>query len=124
MRLRSGRGGIKISKIYISGPITDTTDYMERFSNAQQYLESKGWTVINPALVNSMLPNDTTYDEYIDMSFCMLKMCDHIYMLKNFENSKGAMAEYAKAKELGLKVLFEMTINDIWPSFYKEVLNE
>ena len=40
-------------KVYISGPITGTTDYMERFSEAQKHIESLGYSVINPALVNS-----------------------------------------------------------------------
>lgn len=43
-------------KVYISGPITRTSDYMERFNEAQKYLESKGYSVVNPALVNSNLP--------------------------------------------------------------------
>lgn len=40
-------------RIYISGAITDTDDYMERFARAQKELESQGYSVINPALVNS-----------------------------------------------------------------------
>ena len=84
-------------RVYISGPITGTTDYMERFSKAQKYLESRGHSVVNPALVNSNLPEDTSYDEYMTMSFCMLDMCDAIYLLKGYENSTGAMREYTRA---------------------------
>ncbi len=53
-------GGTKM-KLYISGPITGTDDYMERFAAAQKELEEEGWTVINPALVNSNLPKDTEW---------------------------------------------------------------
>ena len=38
-------------KIYISGKITGTTDYMDRFGNKQRELEQKGYEVVNPALI-------------------------------------------------------------------------
>jgi len=103
-------------KVYISGPITGTTDYMERFAEAQKYLESKGCTVINPALVNSNLPKDTKYREYMLMSLLMLSMCDHIYLLRGYEKSAGARMELSKARELGIKTLYEQTPEDMYPS--------
>ena len=102
-------------KIYISGPITGTTDYMERFAEAQKYLESLGCSVVNPALVNSNLPEDTSYADYMKMSFCMLDMCDHIYMLRGYEKSMGAQMELCRAKVLGLRVLTEYTPADMYP---------
>lgn len=102
-------------KIYISGPITGTSDYMERFEKAHKYLESLGFSVVNPALVNSNLPNDTSYKQYMDMSFLMLSMCDHIYMLRGFEKSTGACMELNKARELGLKVLYDQCPADMFP---------
>ena len=39
-------------------------------------------------MVNAMLPEDTTYDEYMAMSFAMLDMCDSIYMLDNLGTVK------------------------------------
>lgn len=102
-------------KVYISGAITGTSDYMERFSEAQKYLESIGLSVVNPALVNSNLPKDTSYSEYMDMSFLMLSMCDHIYMLRGYEKSNGACMELNKARELGLNILYEQTPADMYP---------
>lgn len=106
-------------KVYISGPITGTKDYMERFSKAQKYLESKGYSVINPALVNSNLPKDTTYGEYMTMSLTMLTMCDTIYLLKGYEDSEGALIELNSAKLFGCKILYEMTPAHIYPRLLK-----
>lgn len=81
-------------KIYISGAITGTDDYMERFAKAEKELTEQGYSVVNPAKVNAQLPEDTNYEEYMKMSFCMLTMCDSIYMLKGWEKSCGANREY------------------------------
>lgn len=47
-------------RIYVSGAITGTDDFMERFAKAQKELEEKGYSVINPALINSNMPKDTS----------------------------------------------------------------
>ena len=88
-------------RVYISGAITGTDDYMERFAKAEKELTEQGYSVVNPAKVNAQLPEDTTYEEYMKMCFCMLDMCDSIYLLKGFEKSCGANRElgYAMAKK-------------------------
>lgn len=89
-------------KLYISGAITGTTDYMDRFCNAQRALEEQGHTVINPADVNSRLPEDTTYEQYMKVCMVLLDMADGIYMLSGWEKSCGANRElgYALAKDM------------------------
>lgn len=84
-------------KVYISGAITGTDDYMERFAKAEEQLVNDGFIVINPAKVNGQLPKETSYDEYMKMSILMLSMCDAIYMLDGWKNSKGACIEYGYA---------------------------
>lgn len=93
-------------KIYISGKITGTTDYIQRFERAEKAL-SKYYTVINPAKVNAQLPKETVWEEYMKMSMCMLEMCNAIYMLKGWEDSKGARLEYKYAVENNYKIIFE-----------------
>ena len=89
-------------KIYISGAITGTDNYMERFAKAEKELTEQGYSVVNPAKVNAQLPEDTTYEEYMKMCFCMLDMCDSICMLKDWKKSCGANRElgYAMANDM------------------------
>lgn len=84
-------------KVYISGAITGINDYMERFAKAEEQLDNDGFIVINPAKVNGQLPKETTWEEYMKMSICMLDMCEAIYMLKGWKNSRGACIEYGYA---------------------------
>lgn len=88
-------------RVYISGAITGTTDYLQRFAKAEEELTQQGYSVINPAKVNAQMPDDTTYEEYMQMSFTMLDMCDYIYMLKGWNTSRGANREldYALGKD-------------------------
>lgn len=94
-------------KIYISGAITGTTDYMERFAKAEKELTEQGYSVVNPAKVNAQLPEDTSYEEYMKMCFCMLDMCEAIYMLKGFDYSCGSNRELGYAIAKDMIIMFE-----------------
>lgn len=94
-------------RVYISGQITGTNDFMERFKEAEDRLASGGMSVINPAHANSYMPEDTTHEEYMKVSFCLLDMCDAIYMMDGWEDSKGANREYGYALAKGKAIMFE-----------------
>ena len=96
-------------KIYISGAITNNPNYKEDFERAEDYLQKEfpNAEIINPALVNSFLPKSTTHEEYMRMSFCMLDMCDSVYFISGYENSKGACMEYGYALAKDKIILFE-----------------
>ena len=94
-------------KIYISGAITGTDDYMERFAKAEKELTENGYSAINPAKVNAQLPEDTTYEEYMKMSFCMLDTCDAIYMLNGWSKSCGANRELGYAMAKNMIIMYE-----------------
>ena len=94
-------------KIYISGAITGTDDYMERFEKAEKKLTEQGYSVINPAKVNAQLPEDTTYEEYMKMCFCMLDICEAIFMLKGWRKSCGANREYGYALAKDMIIMYE-----------------
>ena len=94
-------------KIYISGAISNTDDFMERFAKAEKELTEQGYSVINPAKVNAQLPEDTDYEDYMKMSFCMLSMCEAIYLLRGFEKSRGAKRELEFAKSEDMEIMYE-----------------
>lgn len=81
-------------KVFISGPITGTTDYKERFAKAEEILKAKGFVVINPVKATEALPEDTDWSEYMDITMPLLKMCQAIYQLEDWECSMGATIEY------------------------------
>ena len=96
-------------RIYISGQISnlEKSDYMERFAKAEKELTEQGYSVVNPAKVNAQLPEDTTYEEYMKMSFCMLYMCIAIFMLKGWKKSCGANREYGYAMAKDMIIMHE-----------------
>ena len=93
-------------KVYISGATAGTEDYLERFEEAEKKLTEVGYSVINPAKINSFLPVGTTHRQYMDMSITMLSMCNHIYMLKGWEESPGANQEYGYALAKGMTIWY------------------
>lgn len=96
-----------MSRVYISGAITGTDDYMERFKAVEDMLKADGHMVYNPAHANSFMPEGTTYEEYMKVSFLLLDMADTIYMLKGWEKSCGANREYGYALAKDKAILFE-----------------
>lgn len=94
-------------KIYISGPITGVNNYMERFIRAEEILEKEGHIIVNPAKVNAGLPEGTTHEEYMQMSYCMMEMCEAAFFLKGWEHSKGCNLEMKKAIQDKMTTIFE-----------------
>lgn len=84
-------------RVYISGPITGIDDYMERFKTVESQLIQEGCTVVNPATIMEHMPPDTVYEEYMRLSIELLQMCDCIYMMRGWNESRGANREYGYA---------------------------
>lgn len=106
-------------KIYISGPITGTVGYMERFKKIEDRMTASGIVAINPARVNAQLPETLTHAEYMKTSIAMLDMCEAIYMMEGWQQSKGCTIEFEYAYEHGISIYFEkgrIDIKDIVPS--------
>lgn len=90
-------------RVYISGAMTSRMDtYKTVFADAQRELE-KDYIVINPAV----MPKGLDADKYMPICLAMLDAADAIYMLKGWEQSKGACLEKAYAEYNGKEVMYE-----------------
>jgi hypothetical protein len=124
--------------IYIAGKMRGVPYYnFPAFDKAKPYLFNTGYgRVISPADLDRVhddfdalkLPADTDwnaippnfdFDACIERDIQAVKECDAIYMLKGWEDSKGARAEKALAEWLGKEVMYEEPDISV-PAFSKE----
>ena len=103
-RMGENEGKKEVEHIYISGPITGTSDYMERFEKVEKKLTENGYSVINPAKVNAMLPEDATWEEYIKVSLTLLSICTGVYMMPGWRESRGAVLEFMQARRNEMQI--------------------
>lgn len=102
--------------IYISGPMTGIPELnFPAFYAAQELLESKGYTVVNPVEIGkAIIMPDGLSDEEIyliylraDIAEMLNRGCNSIYLLKGWESSRGANTELELARDLGFEILLE-----------------
>jgi len=87
--------------VYISGAVSGTIDYQERFHLASKRLARLDYIPIDPCA----LPHDhgLSYEEYMKEDLKALLCCDRIYMIPGWEESRGARFELATARISGIK---------------------
>ncbi|MBE5917622.1 MAG: DUF4406 domain-containing protein [Pseudobutyrivibrio ruminis] len=94
-------------RVYLSGPITGTTDYLERFDKAESELNAAGYKTINPARCNMFLPENTTHKEFMHICKAQIDLCDVMYMMNGWEKSNGCRQEFEYASRHGISITFE-----------------
>lgn len=77
--------------VYISGKITGSDDYMERFGEAERELRQSGYEVINPVTIPGA--EEMSYEDVMKECLKRVESADYLYMLHGWAWSKGAIAE-------------------------------
>jgi hypothetical protein len=97
--------------VYISGPITGYKDYnCDAFRDAAKKLITKGYNVFNPCILENIRENKD-YTDYMKEALQGMLLCDTIYLLKGWKQSKGAVMEYKLAEFLDFVILEEDSDN-------------
>lgn len=91
-------------RLYLSGPISGTDDYIKRFDEVEDRLTEEGYSVINPARLLERLPGGFSHEEYMGVCMGLLAACDAICMLGGWEGSTGANREYGFALARGMGI--------------------
>jgi hypothetical protein len=94
--------------VFISGPYRGNVEHniiMAR--RAAIKLWQQGYAVICPHMNSARMDGECPDDYFLEGDLEILKRCDIIYILKNWEESEGASAELSLAKEIGLEVVYE-----------------
>ena len=91
-------------RLYISGKITGDEAYLQKFTEAQMRLGKAGHQVINPAMLNGVMP-EATWGQYLMIGMRMMEdLADGIVMLPDWKDSRGACLEYGYATGIGIPV--------------------
>lgn len=99
-------------RIYISGAITsylskgqDLYEVKERFAKAAREWEDYGHTPITPFY--NGLPIKSPYLDHLLSDLRLLSDCDAIYMLSDWQQSKGAQLEHEYARIFGKHIYYQ-----------------
>ena len=90
-----------IKKIYVAGKITGRQGYKTEFTDAESFLTNMGFKVMNP----SIMPDGFEQSEYLHVCTAMIDVCDAVYFLPSWVDSKGSHYEMGYAKAKGKHVL-------------------
>lgn len=101
--------------IYISGKITGDDNYRTKFAMAEKRLIRDGYDVLNPVEAADRLDRlylgaglaAPTWSEYMRKCLLAISDADALYMLRDWQQSRGARLEHHIASELGIKIVYE-----------------
>lgn len=89
---------------FISGAISGRMDsYKSYFDEAVDHFREIYIDSYNPSEIDIRTPWEIAMEETISQ----LRKCDFVYVLKNWENSKGVKIEIERAKELDIPIFYE-----------------
>lgn len=92
--------------IYVAGPMTGLPDLNKpNFDEVSRMLRDEGWVVTNPA--DFPVREGWEWHQYLRVALRAMSYCDSIYLLRGWEDSRGAALEYSIARGLGMQVFRE-----------------
>lgn len=94
----------KMPKAFLSGAITNRIDsYKEYFDEAKECFDDIGIDSYNPSVIDI----NTPWEQAMKETISQLRKCDFVYVLKNWENSKGVKIEIEQAKKWNIPIFYE-----------------
>jgi hypothetical protein len=94
-------------KCYISGQITNLSEekYLHYFAIGMEEVRAMNMHPVNPC----HLPHehDKTWQSYMKHDIIEMLQCDAVYMLNNWQNSRGAKIEWQIANGLGMQIFYQ-----------------
>ena len=94
-------------KIYIAGKITgqERTAMIIKFEAAAMHLKAQGHHPFIPCVLPEY--DDVPHEDYLHVCYAMIDICDAIYMLSDWQQSKGARMELQYAADHKKEILYE-----------------
>jgi len=106
-----------MKRVYIAGPISAPTHEemilnTKRFDETEAMLREQGYETLNPVRqvghdVRAEGFKMKPWHTYLREDIRLLSSADAIYMMRGWQESKGATLEYHIAKELGFELIYE-----------------
>lgn len=96
---------------YVAGPYNgDVDDNIQRAEKVSIELIKKGYSVITPqkntAHYEKYEGKDLNLNTWMEMDFNLIERCDVVFIMENWEGSKGVAQEIHFAKAHGIPVIF------------------
>jgi hypothetical protein len=94
-------------KAYISGQISGLPydEVVAKFATAEAKLQAQGYETVNP--LNNGIPINAPWEIHVAMDVVLLMGCDTIYLLPDWQQSKGATLEKSFAELTGKTIIYE-----------------
>lgn len=96
-----------MKKIYISGQISGLPydEVVAKFKEAEERLQAQGYETVNP--MKNGLPDNAPWELHMALDIVQLLGCETIYLLPDWQQSKGATLEKTIAELTGKTMIYE-----------------
>lgn len=95
-----------MKRVYLAGPMSGIADMnYPAFAEKTAELRALGHFVVSPA---ELCPIGTSYADAMRKDIMVLVQCDTIYMMRGWQQSKGATIELSIARVLEMEIWGEL----------------